>query len=319
MSLFQHSYYICVNFNAILYGVELVLYYLTMKRLLVRHGRTGPKPERFPIFSKWYSTASLLLITIYMSTEAVFGEEMWIVNDLFPGGADAWFNINAAVWYQTMGTAAFVVLNFMTDAFMASLWRCFETWKNVEVISPIAIISIPTILYTATWGLGIFELWASGSPGANILEGKARKAGLAYFSTTICLNIIVTALICGRLLFNAKRTYQDSSMRGDASKYTGATHIIIESALPYTMAGIAYLVSTGLNSGISILMGALYGMFACISPQLVILRMRIRHESHESGRTTRSTPIARSTITLPDLGSFCEDISLKELPPAHIV
>ncbi|OCH86031.1 hypothetical protein OBBRIDRAFT_738777 [Obba rivulosa] len=309
-SLFQNSYYICVNVNAILYGIELVLYYLTMRQLLQR--KSG-KRTRSDKFFMGFSTALLFLITIYMSTEAIFGEEMWIVNFDFPGGADAWFAVNAAVWYQTMGTASFVFLNWLTDALM--IYRCFIVWNDYRVIV------VPIILYLATWALGIIELVVSGEPGGDFFVGKAEQLGLAYFSTTIRLNVLVTVLICVRILTYARRvegTLGPSSTR----TYTGAAALIIESALPYTLAGIAYLVSTGLNSGISILMGAFYGMFACISPQLLILRVlsgRVWTRTTTTvGPTTAfsgSRAVTASQITSANNSS---DIALKDITKDRI-
>lgn len=76
--------------------------------------------ERFYVA---FSTAMLCLITIYMSTEAVFGQEMWVVNADFPGGAAGWFFENVNVWYQTLGTASSVLLNMLSDALLVSTQR----------------------------------------------------------------------------------------------------------------------------------------------------------------------------------------------------
>ena len=67
-----------------------------------------------------FSTAMLCLITIYMSTEAVFGQEMWIVHADYPGGQDAYLGDFVNVWYQTLGTAASILQNFLSDALLVS-------------------------------------------------------------------------------------------------------------------------------------------------------------------------------------------------------
>ena len=67
-----------------------------------------------------FSTALLVLITIYLSTEAIFGQEMWIVNANYPGGMDAYFGDFVNVWYQTFGTAASIVLNLCSDGLLVS-------------------------------------------------------------------------------------------------------------------------------------------------------------------------------------------------------
>jgi hypothetical protein len=108
--------------------------------------------------------------------------------------------------------------------------------------------------------MGILDLVTSGSKNGEFFSGLAAHVGLVYFSLTIGLNITVTCLICGRILFYAKRM-QDHLGAEISKTYFTAVAIIIESALPYTLFGIALLVSFGLQSDISMLFLSLYGMF----------------------------------------------------------
>ncbi|EMD32027.1 hypothetical protein CERSUDRAFT_33424, partial [Gelatoporia subvermispora B] len=242
-------------------GVELVLYFQTMGMLFNR-GRG--RMTRNNKFLACFSTALLFLITIYISTEAVFGEEMWIVHAADPGGPVLYFEENASIWYQTWGTVAALMLNWLADGLM--IYRCYVISNNFYVVT------FPLFLFVATWALGILEVWASGSPGTNFFKGKATQIELAYFLTTVGLNIVTTSLICLRILSQAKHV-ERAMGRSRAHIYTNATALIIESALPYTVGGIAAAVAVGLNSDISVLMETVYMMFACISPQLLILRV----------------------------------------------
>lgn len=113
-------------------------------------------------------------------------------------------------------------------------------------------------------GLGIIELYASGKPNADFFVGTAQQLGVAYYTTTIALNIIATGVITARLahLGRALEAARNTQDRGrSARRYTGTLPIVVESALPYSMAGFAFLVAYGLQSDISILFGAFYGMF----------------------------------------------------------
>ena len=139
LAVFQNAFYIGNNFNAILYGnphlplatlnptltlasafirlgVELVLYFTTVRVILSRKRKHAPTDKYFLLFS----TVLLLLNTVFVATEAVFGEEMWIVNANYPGGMDAYLGDNASVWYQTFGTAASIVLNLCSDGLLVS-------------------------------------------------------------------------------------------------------------------------------------------------------------------------------------------------------
>ena len=95
-------------------GVELVLYGMTMNELVSRRKKWTRTDKVYMAFS----TALLVLITIYMSTEAVFGEEMWIVNQNTPGGPLGFLVENADIWYQTMGTGACVLLTVFSDTLL---------------------------------------------------------------------------------------------------------------------------------------------------------------------------------------------------------
>ena len=107
-------------------------------------------------------------------------------------------------------------------------------------------------------------MYSSGKPNSDFFTGKAGQLGVAYYATTISLNIIATSVICVRLIYLGRAVYaiRDTEGRGKgAIRYTGTLPMIVESALPYSMAGLAFLVSYGMQSDISILFGALYGMF----------------------------------------------------------
>jgi len=304
-SLLQNSYYIGTYFNGILYGVELVLYFQTMQKL-----RRMKKPRTRPdAFFMIFSTALLVLITIYMSTEAVFGEEMWIVNADYPGGADAYFADHVAVWYQTMGTASSVILNLLTDGLL--IYRCLVVWNNYYVLV------FPCFLWVASLGLGVAELYASGTPSGDFFTGLAEDIGVAYYSTSIGLNVVVTSLICGRVLRLNMAMRTDPRLKHSA-RYAGTIPIIVESALPYTLFGIAFLVSYGIGSSTSILWLSFYVMFTCISPQMIVLRVvdgnawTMEQRATASGHVmhtfgTTSVDIARdatSAFELPDSRSI---------------
>ena len=95
-------------------GVELVLYFMTVRTMLSRKHKRVPSDKWFLLFS----TVLLCLNTVFVATQAVFGEEMWIVNANYPGGMDAYFGDFVSVWYQTFGTAASIVLNLLADGLM---------------------------------------------------------------------------------------------------------------------------------------------------------------------------------------------------------
>ncbi|KAG9311996.1 hypothetical protein JVU11DRAFT_7268 [Chiua virens] len=134
------------------------------------------------------------------------------------------------------------------------------------------LLLFPCVLWLATLVFGILELYASGSPNTDFFAGFAANVGLAYFALTIGLNVITTSIICARIVSYARIMRNELGLEFASTYFTTAS-VIVESALPYTLFGIAFLVAFGMQSEFSVLLLSLYGMFTCISPQMLILRV----------------------------------------------
>ena len=63
----------------------------------------------------------VFLTTVWIATQALFGQNMWLLDADFPGGPDAYWKVNIGVWYMGWATIAVIVLQLMTDALMV---RC---------------------------------------------------------------------------------------------------------------------------------------------------------------------------------------------------
>ncbi|TBU27426.1 hypothetical protein BD311DRAFT_866088 [Dichomitus squalens] len=281
-SIFQNCFYVGNNFNAILYGVELVLYFASMK--IIRNRWNVKQDRRSNTTFLILSTSLLLMITIYLFAQNFFGQEMWIIHEGYPGGSGQYFADNAAVWYQTFGSASSVVMNVTSDAFL--IYRTYVVWADWRVII------FPSILYFATAALGIMTCYFSGRPNADFFVGTATHIALAYSTVGIGMNVTCSTMICARILWVSRR--MEATLGRQVSKtYTGAASIIIESMLPYTLFGVAYVGTLGSNSPVAILFLSLYVMFTCVSPQMIILRVLM-------GRGwTRDWETASTTMRFP--------------------
>ncbi|KAG2039349.1 hypothetical protein BDR03DRAFT_860001 [Suillus americanus] len=293
-ALLQNSFYIGNVFNSILYGVELMLYFNTMQTYLEKQSEHRPSDKFYMIFS----TIILFLITIFVATQLLLGQEMWIINVGYPGGALAYFLAHVSAWYQTMGSVASILLQLMADGLL--IYRCFTVWRGSY-----CVLFVPCCLWLSSLVFGILDLITSGSPNGDFYEGLAARVGLVYFSLTIGLNVITTCLICGRIIFYARHMRNHLGLEVSKAYFTTVA-IVVESALPYTLFGIAFLVSFGLDSDTSILFLSLYGMFTCISPQMLILRVaRRRAWSAETAQPT-TLIFATSSAAAPSTTSETE-------------
>ena len=82
-------------------------------------------------------------------------------------------------------------------------------------------------------------------------------------SLHVSLNLLLTLLICSRILYAARQCASVVD-RAAVRTYTNLAAIVVESALPYTAFGLAYLVTFARESQTSILFLSLHVMF-CVS------------------------------------------------------
>jgi hypothetical protein len=245
---FEHAFYIGNYLSGILYGIELVMYFMTLHALYRKGNTNSPRSRKF--FAA-YSTILFVLLTIDISANAAFGEAMWIKGRETPeGGVAAWFGANVNVWYQLLGSTTVVAMIFMGDALL--LYRLFVIYG-----SNFWVILFPGLAYLAAFSLAIIELVVAFKPGGNFFGGKTIDFGVPYYALTIALNVIITTLICARLwkLGNAVRK---ALGRESARMYTSVASMLIESAAPYSLVGIMFLVPYAMHSGTAIGFGQVW-------------------------------------------------------------
>ncbi|KXN83329.1 hypothetical protein AN958_01565 [Leucoagaricus sp. SymC.cos] len=283
--VFQHAYYIGNYLSGILYGLELVLYFLIIRNLR-RRKTVGSRVWRF---SAIFGTLGFVLLTIDVSCNAVWGEIMWIEAAKNPGGVSTFLNTQVSVWYQTLGSASIIALIFTGDALL--LHRLFIIWG-----SNFLIMIIPVLAYLAAFALAITQLVWAGTPHGNFFIGKSRNFGIPYYAITIGLNIIVTGLIWGRIVRLNRALFKLPEDDHPWRFHTNPYSIFIESAALYSLFGIIFLVPYAMQSQTSIAFGQMWAKLAGISPQLIILRMI-------SGRAWSKEKIrqAESTLNVPSV------------------
>jgi hypothetical protein len=94
-----------------------MLYFDIMQVYVERTSKHG----RSDIFYMTFSTALLFLNTIFVATQLILGQEAWIINDGYPGGATSYLAFYISAWYQTMGSTASSLLLMMSDGLLVSV------------------------------------------------------------------------------------------------------------------------------------------------------------------------------------------------------
>ena len=97
--------------------------------------------------------------------------------------------------------------------------------------------------------MAIVTLVQSAYPGSNFFRGATVDFGVPWAALSVGLNIVVTALITFRLL-NAHHRLKKVLPDHIVHMYTGMAAIFIESALPFSILGIAFAITYGLHSDI---------------------------------------------------------------------
>ncbi|KAF8556744.1 hypothetical protein OG21DRAFT_551315 [Imleria badia] len=256
------SFYIGINIENILYGIELLLYFKTIRILLSNRGAH----KKSNVFYALFSSMMVFSITVWVATQAIFGQRMWLLDSGFPGGPFAYWKANLSVWYMDWSTVEVIILQLMTDALM--IYRCRMIWNSFRVVI------VPVILWLATLTLGVLVAWANSFPGEDFHTGLSDQLSLAYWSVSVFLNTTLTCMICYRVMRHGKMV-QEHLGHEYASLYFAVVTIVVESVLPYTLSGIAFLVSLGVGSPTSSAFICVYFLMMCISPQMLILRVMI--------------------------------------------
>ncbi|KDR85990.1 hypothetical protein GALMADRAFT_54226 [Galerina marginata CBS 339.88] len=279
-TLFEHSYYIGSYMGGILYGLELTVYFMIIEALFRRGNKNSSTSRRF---CSIYSTIMVMLSTIDVACNAIWGEEMWITYRDRPGGVPEYITTRVSVWYETLGSVSVVCSVFMGDALL--VYRTFLVYGRRP-----AFIAIPGVLYLAGLGLAINQLLVAGEPHGNFFGPESVKFAVSYYTITISLNIVLTVFICVRLS-RVSNHFSRTLGRENAKVYTGAAAILVESAALYSILGIMYLIPYSLHNGTGILFGQLWSKMSGLAPLLIILRV-------VNGRAWREDMMTRSSAPL---------------------
>ncbi|KAF9562253.1 hypothetical protein CPC08DRAFT_634288 [Agrocybe pediades] len=260
--LFEHSFYIGSYMGGIMYGFEITIYFMIIRALFRRGNKNSSRSRRF---SAIYSTVMVLLNTIDVSTNAFWGEDMWITYRDKPGGVSQFITTEVSVWYETWGSAAVVGSVFLGDALL--IYRLFLVYGRRSVV-----VVFPIIAYIAGLVLAIQQLVVAGKPDGDFFGLDSIKFAVSYYSITITLNIVLTVFICMRLSTMSK-WFTNTLGKENGKVYSTAAAMLVESAAPYSILGLMYLIPFSRQDGIGILFGQLWSKMSGIAPLLIILRV----------------------------------------------
>ncbi|PBK74213.1 hypothetical protein ARMSODRAFT_951814 [Armillaria solidipes] len=282
----ERGFYVGITLGAILYGVEIVLFFQSMYYLVYSTAETKTK-----ILYNAYGTVLFILATISVVANGYFGQLVWIEHRDFPGGSGAYFLANVSLWLNTFGTVADAAANVFGDALL--LYRCYIICGARR-----SLIYVPLIIWMASTVMAIITNVISGLPDSNVFKGKAANYGVSWVVLTVSFNVVVTTMICARI-FSLQRSIRKYMDAETAKMYTSIIALMVESALPFTVLGIIFIATYVRASPAEWTMAPTWGSFVIISPQLIILRVATGRAWTKATMTnvTRSLEYAQRTST----------------------
>jgi len=120
------------------------------------------------------------------------------------------------------------------------------------------------IMLSITQALAIQQLIVAGKPDGDFFGIDSIKFAVSYYAITITLNIVLTVFICIRLSRMSK-WFTRTLGKANGKVYSTAAAILVESAAPYSILGLMYLIPFSRQDGIAILFGQLWSKMSVSS------------------------------------------------------
>ena len=97
--------------------------------------------------------------------------------------------------------------------------------------------------------MSILSVFQSSRPTASLWTSTTVQFTVPYFSISIALNILLTLLLVGRLLYMAYNATQTIG-RDHSTAYISIATMFVESAAPYAITGLVFIITYARNSNV---------------------------------------------------------------------
>ena len=106
-------------------GIELCTFFAAVYCAL---GRSSSYRKGRVIYVA-YGGVLLMLVTIAVATDGLWGQYMWIDRRNYPGGPLGFFAATENAWYNVFGSAADATANILGDGLLVRLPLSFKNWN----------------------------------------------------------------------------------------------------------------------------------------------------------------------------------------------
>ncbi|KAJ7048680.1 hypothetical protein C8F01DRAFT_1213631 [Mycena amicta] len=251
------------------FGVHLTLFVECVQALRAR--REGRRNRELLLFV----CILFVLGNIGNATNIVFGQKTFIDDRNYPGGPNAFFVEQSTNWSAVVCNSVYIVNSWFQDALL--VYRFWTIWG-----SNYYVVALPVLAFLSSMVLSAILIAELSQPGNTFWTTISVNLAIPYWSISISMTVILTTLIAGRLLFMRYRL-QRLMGRNTPTPYVTLSAMLVESAMIYSINGLVFLISYGINS-------------PSIAPLLIVLRVARGHAW--SGSTTKQFQLRGDGLTM---------------------
>ncbi|KZV79838.1 hypothetical protein EXIGLDRAFT_447900 [Exidia glandulosa HHB12029] len=205
------------------------------------------------------------LETIYFTTTVVWAQNTWIDDRDYPGGplgyqADSYWRP-----VPLLGTITWSIASALVQILM--LFRCWIIWNRSR-----SVMILPILVFLASCALSGVSVYQFTKRGQDTLSNTTVNFTLINFGLTTGYNLLLTALIAGRLLY-ARHTLRAALGKGHARVYITVSAILIESAAFDVASSLFLMVTFAVGDSLFNVALGVQTLVMSIAPMLVLRRV----------------------------------------------
>jgi len=260
----ENALFVGIAFESIFYGITFLLYCLTMRNLFLRSSKANSPSTSWKLIG--FLTVQQIALLIAVIGNIQFCVLAFVYHRDTPGGPVAYQILNSNVAPAYAAIASFSICNWFQDIVL--LYRfliIYDKWSGYMVFAFPCMLFLTSIAFNL-----ILLIQLSGNAGLlNI--GNNLPVSTIYFSLSIGLNVLLTLLIVGRIMYCGRMASTNKSRL--PKRYFSISAMIVESAALSSVTGIALIITLHTNIASSIAIATLYGTMTVLAPVLITYRV----------------------------------------------
>jgi len=256
--------------GSVLYGIVVIVFFQCMGTLLdpVNRSREG---------IRWglvvHTVAMFSCFTINTALSLDYQSIAYIDNRAFPGDASlppgpyTYQYLISSGAINVVSGSMFLLNNWLADGLL--LYRCCVIYAmNYWVIA------FPSLMYLATFALGIITIYDSSHLASGIQTSVSVKISTAYYSVSLALNVLLTLMIVIRLARHSRNIRKAmGTVDGASGLYSTLITMLVESYALYAVSFIVFIALFNTTSPAQDIFSQILTGTQVIAPLLITLRV----------------------------------------------